>query len=78
MTRIHVNMQTINRNRNYGRRDPILSVVDGDSVQMGHSVAIDGPSRVIYDPEGWHMPDQTRPVTVWIETSSPVTVERDQ
>ena len=52
ITRIFVSPPTIENNAKTGRNDPTIAVnVDGE-VTMCHEAIIDGPSKVVYDPDG--------------------------
>lgn len=67
-TIIHVNQQTIVRNRREGTNDPPLIVRNYKGVRHAHDVVIKGPSRVINRP---HDPLSCG-ARVWIETASEV------
>ena len=71
LKRIHVNQHVIRRNQKIGEREAPLSVKTSKANHRAHSVAIDGPSRVVYSPD--------RPLAcgarVWVETDAPVTLD---
>jgi hypothetical protein len=73
-TIIHVNQHVIRRNAETGGDEPVLTVKNYKTNTYAHSVHIDGPSRVVYSPD--------KPLScgarVWIETTSPVTIEEKQ
>lgn len=70
LTRIHVNQHVIRANRKNGTNDPVLTIKRGGANEYAHSVAIEGPSIVVYSPD--------KPLscgaTTWVETLSPVKV----
>ena len=70
-TIIHVNQHAVKRNAKTGGDEPVLTVKTYKSNTYAHSVAIDGPSRVIYSPD--------KPLScgakVWIETHAHVTID---
>ena len=67
---IHVNQHVIKKNRKSPEQAPVLTVKTYKTNDYGHEVEVDGPCKIIYRPE--------KPLscgaTVWIETSSPVSV----
>lgn len=69
-TIIHVNQHAIKRNQKHGTSDPVLTVKTYKSNTYGHTATINGPSKVVYQPE--------KPLgcgaRVWIETKSEVAV----
>ena len=71
-TKIHVNRQKIQQNRNLKLEDlmPVLSVKRYDSNIYGYSVKINGPCEVVYRPQ--------KPLScgamLWVETFSQVEV----
>ena len=73
-TLIHVNQHIIRANKKTGAQDPVLTVKQGKTNRYAHTVRIDGPSRVVYQPE--------KPLScgarVWIETVSPVTLDETE
>ncbi len=72
-TRIFVSPPTIENNANTGRRDPTIAVdIDGE-ITLYHEVNIEGPSKVVYDPNG----KEKYGARVFIETSFPVKGESD-
>ena len=72
-TRIHVNQHIIKRNAETGAREPVLTVKTYKSNTYCHSVAIHGPSKVVYQPDcPLHCGAK-----VWIETESKVEVTDD-
>jgi CO dehydrogenase/acetyl-CoA synthase beta subunit len=70
-TIIHVNQHAVKRNAKTGGDEPVLTVKTYKHNTYAHSVAIDGPSRVIYSPD--------KPLScgarVWIETRAHVTID---
>lgn len=68
--RIHVNMHNIRANKKDGGYRPVITVKTYKSNQYGHTVSIDGPSKVVYSPD--------KPLScgarVWIETDADVYV----
>jgi hypothetical protein len=68
--RIHINQHVIRRNRKEKEREPVITCKTYKENRYGHSVEIQGPSKVIYRPD--------KPLscgaTVWIETESEVIV----
>jgi hypothetical protein len=68
--RIHINQHVIRRNRKEKEREPVITCKTYKENRYGHSVEIQGPSKVIYRPD--------KPLscgaTVWIETASEVIV----
>jgi hypothetical protein len=68
---IHVNQHVIRKNQKTGERNPALTVKTYKDNQYGHSVRINGPCILRYEPD--------HPLScgarVWIETESPVEVE---
>jgi hypothetical protein len=67
-TIIHVNTHTVQSNRTYKRKDPVLTVKQKGSTMYAHEVELTGPSRVVYSPD--------KPLScgahVWMETEFPV------
>jgi hypothetical protein len=68
--RIHVNQHVIRRNRKADEFEPPLTVKTSRGNIVGHRVAIEGASELVY------MPD--KPLScgarVWVETHAPVVV----
>ena len=71
--RIHVNQHTIRKNRSEGGNEPVVTLQLSDRSVRGHRIIIHGKSSTIYRP---HKPLKCG-ATVWVETRSLVTVERD-
>ena len=74
LKRIHINRQTIARNKKKGENEPIIGVEESGVPKVyGHHVYIDGPSTIMYRKD--------KPLkcgaTVWIETRAPVAVITD-
>lgn len=67
---IHVNQHAIKRNQKAGERNPVLTVKTYKSNQYGHSVRIDGPCVVRYEPDA----PLSCGARVWIETEASVEV----
>lgn len=69
-TIIHVNQHHIRANKKDGKNRPVITVKNYKSTKYTHSVAIKGPSKVIYSPK--------KPLNcgarVWIETQSDVII----
>jgi hypothetical protein len=66
---IHINRQEIARNQKESREEPVITVKKGNSNTYGHTVEINGPSRIVYSQ------DRTLfGARVWIETFSAVEV----
>lgn len=72
LTRIHVNQHVIRANAKNGENKPVFTVKQGKTNTYAHSVAINGPSTLVYRPD--------KPLScgakVWIETRSEVTLEK--
>ena len=70
-TIVHVNQHVIRRNSKTGEREPVLTVKTYKDNRYAHRVSIDGPSRIVYQPD--------KPLScgahVWIETQANVTIE---
>jgi hypothetical protein len=68
ITRIHVNQHVIRHNAKTGEQRPCITVKSGRRNVYCSSVAINGPSRVVYSP--------CKPLScgakVWIETTAEV------
>lgn len=73
-TLIHVNMHKVRSNAKTGAREPVITVKGGKRNRYAHRVRIDGPSEVVYSPD--------KPLDcgarVWIETESPVALDKEQ
>jgi hypothetical protein len=71
LTRIHVNQHVVRRNQKTGATDPVLTVKTSRGNAYAHTVAIHGPSRVVYAP--------CKPLAcgarVWVETTAPVELD---
>lgn len=69
-TIVHVNQHVIKANRKNNANDPVLTVKQGKNNTYGYEVIIDGPSKIVYNPE--------KPLScgaqVWIETESNVEI----
>jgi hypothetical protein len=74
LTIIHVNQHVVRRNTKTGERSPVLSVKRGRTNTYASSVAIHGPSRVVYSPE---CPLKCG-ARVWIETEAQVDINEEQ
>jgi len=70
LTRIHVNQHVIKANRKTGANDPVLTVKTSKGNTYAHTVTIDGPSTVVYQPES----PLSCGATVWVQTTSPVRI----
>jgi hypothetical protein len=49
---IHINQHKIRANKKNGTNDPVITVKEGRKNTYGHSVRINGPSKVIYGGNG--------------------------
>lgn len=71
-TIIHVNQHVIKANRKNNETNPVLTVKTYKSNTYAHTVSINGPSKVVYNP--------TKPLScgahVWIETESEVICDK--
>jgi hypothetical protein len=69
-TIIHVNQHVIKSNKKNGVEDPVLTVKTYKDNRYAHEVNINGPSKVVYNPD--------KPLScgahVWIETQGEVTI----
>ncbi|NET03704.1 MAG: helix-turn-helix domain-containing protein [Merismopedia sp. SIO2A8] len=70
VTFIHVNQHAIRQNKKQGHHNPVISIKKGNSNIYGHEVRINGPSKVVYQPN-FPKPCGAR---VWIETLSTVEI----
>lgn len=70
-TIIHVNQHVIKANAKNGANDPVLTVKQGKTNRYAHTVRIDGPSVVVYQPDT----PLSCGARCWIETYSPVTLD---
>jgi hypothetical protein len=61
-TKIYINRAKLAENQNKDVFHPVISVNRAESNLYGHSVAIDGPCRIVYQPEKDKNP------RIWIET----------
>jgi hypothetical protein len=67
--RIHINSNTIRSNKKHGTTNPAVTVRIGQKViGYGHEVVINGPSKVVYEPEN----PLVCGARVWIETDATV------
>jgi len=71
-TIVHVNQHVIKHNQRTGEREPVLTVKTYKDNRYAHSVRIDGPCVVRYEPDC----PLNCGARVWIETESPVEVDR--
>jgi hypothetical protein len=62
MTKVYINRHKLLKNHNQGTYEPVISVNRASKSIYGHEVAIDGPCRIVYDPQA---PNNPR---IWIET----------
>lgn len=72
-TVIHVNQHVIRENAKTGSRKPVLTVKQGRTNRYAHEVIIDGPAKVVYQPDS----PLSCGARCWIETTSPVTLVQD-
>jgi Helix-turn-helix domain len=70
VSRIHVNQHVIRANNETGERNPVITVKRHDSNTYCHEAVINGPCRVIYEPEKG-LPG-CKSAKVWIETFAKV------
>ncbi|NEO98101.1 MAG: helix-turn-helix domain-containing protein [Symploca sp. SIO2E9] len=70
LTFIHVNQHAIRQNKKQEHDAPVISIKRGNSNICGHEVRINGPCRVVYQPN-FPKPCGAR---VWIETLSNIEV----
>ncbi|NEO34036.1 MAG: helix-turn-helix domain-containing protein [Symploca sp. SIO3C6] len=70
VTFIHVNQHAIRQNKKQGHHNPVISIKKGNSNIYGHEVRINGPSKVVYQP---NFPKACG-ARVWIETLSTVEI----
>jgi hypothetical protein len=68
--RIHINQHVIKRNSKTGEREPVITVKTYKDNNYGHEVEINGPCRVIYNPDN----PLSCGAKVWIETDSDVDI----
>jgi len=69
-TIIHIDRKALLENKMMGKRDPVVRVQEGDNVYFCMGVDIQGPCRVIYEPDR-PLPSKAR---LWIETEAEVKV----
>ena len=73
-TVVHVNQHVIKMNDKTGEREPVLTVKTYKDNQYGHSVEIDGPCKLVYQPD--------KPLScgakVWLVTESNVKVTKEK
>jgi hypothetical protein len=67
-TKIYINRPKLAQNHNQGTFHPVISVNRANRNLSGHEVAINGPCRIVYQPE------KERNPRIWIETFSEVQV----
>jgi hypothetical protein len=69
-TIIHVNQHVIKSNRKNNETNPVLTVKTYKNNTYGTNVSIDGPCKIVYNPD--------KPLScgahVWVETEAEVTV----
>lgn len=70
-TIIHVNQHVIKANAKSGENNPVLTVKNYKSNTYCHSVAINGPSKVVYS----HDKPLSCGARVWIETTAEVLID---
>lgn len=70
---IHIIKQNLDRNRKYKTNEPVIAVRQGNRVKYCHSVLIDGPSRLVYDPDN----PLACGATLWIEAGADVNVRTE-
>lgn len=67
-TVVHVNQHIIKDNQKTGARNPVLTVKTYKDNHYAHSVTINGPCRVVYQPDD----PLNCGARVWIETEAEV------
>lgn len=70
-TIIHINRQTLHKNKKYGTNEPAIIVRNYKGNRYGHHVVIHGPCKIVYPEKPLRCGAR-----VWIETTSAVTVKR--
>lgn len=73
MFKIHVNKQTILTNNKYNKNDPPVTIRRGSKSWYAHSVEIQGPSKVIYNP----ITPLKCGAKVWIECEGKILLHRN-
>lgn len=70
MKRIHVNQLVIRHNKKYGNKLPAIRIEDIENHQVTYCMSVDvqGPSRLVYNPEN----PLACGAKLWIETDSEV------
>lgn len=68
---IHVNQHVIRANSKTGAKDPVFTVKTYKDNVKGHSVHVDGPCALVYQPDD----PLSCGARVWIETWDPVVVD---
>ena len=68
---IHVNQHVIKRNAKTGEREPVLTVKNYKANRYCHSVKINGPCVIRYEPDC----PLACGARVWIETEADVDIE---
>lgn len=69
-TIIHVNQHMIKSNNKTGKEDPVLTVKTYKENRYAHEVVINGPSKVVYNPDS----PLSCGARVWIETQHEVVI----
>lgn len=67
-TRVFVSPVIIRRNKETGKNNSTIIVVDESNTTYCHSATIDGPSKVVYDPDG----KEKYGASVFVETEAKV------
>lgn len=67
---VHINQHNIRANKKDGGSRPVSSVKRGRRNDYGHSVTIDGPSKIVYSP----LKPLKCGAKVWLETLANVTL----
>ncbi|MGL5806101.1 MAG: helix-turn-helix domain-containing protein [Xenococcaceae cyanobacterium] len=62
VTKIYINRHKLAQNSQKGTNDPVISVNRTNKNICGHEIAINGPCRIVYDPQLQKNP------RIWIET----------
>jgi hypothetical protein len=73
---IHVDVATIQRNKQHGRSDPPVTIRHpSGQITQCHEIEIDGPCKIRYAPPT-DAGSTGNSVSVWIETRAPLTTHR--
>ena len=67
---IHINRNVIQYNDKHKTNLPVCRVQEGQTISYGREVIIDGPSRMVYDPDN----PLKCGAKLWIETESSIQI----